>query len=332
MKATAARLPVRTGWVYELKWDGMRAVIEVGVGGGDDSPGVGHGPVRIWSANGIEATATYPELGILAEAFSGLDVVLDGEIVALDAAGVPSFERLQHRMHITSPKEAAERAAEVPVALVLFDLLELGGRSTLELPWRDRRALLESVADDLPRGVQLARTYTDGPSLVDAAEQQGMEGVIAKRVDSVYRPGKRTTDWVKIKVRRQQEMVIGGWAAGKGERTGTLGALLVGYVEDPATAIRPDGGLRLHYAGRVGTGFTGAVLDQLRSTLRPLATTVCPFDPPPPRDRSRDATWVRPELVAEIAYGNWTTEGILRHPVYLGLRNDKEPSQVVREP
>jgi bifunctional non-homologous end joining protein LigD len=288
--------------------------------------------VRIWSANGIEATATYPELGILAEAFAGLDVVLDGEIVALDADGIPSFERLQHRMHITSPKEAAERAAEVPVALVLFDLLELGGRSTLELPWRDRRALLESVADDLPPGVQLARTYTDGPSLVDAAEQQGMEGVIAKRVDSIYRPGKRTTEWVKIKVRRQQEMVIGGWAAGKGERAGTLGALLVGYVEDTTTAIGPDGGLRLHYAGRVGTGFTGAVLDQLRATLRPLETSVCPFDPPPPRDRSRDATWVRPELVAQIAYGNWTSENILRHPVYLGLRNDKEPSQVVREP
>lgn len=311
-------MPVRAGWVYELKWDGMRAVIEVGIGG-----------VRIWSANGIEATASYPELGILADAFSGLDLVLDGEIVALDAAGVPSFERLQHRMHITSPTEAAERAADIPVALVLFDLLELGGRSTLELPWRDRRALLESVADDLPPGVQLARTYTDGPSLVAAAEQQGMEGVIAKRVDSVYRPGKRTTDWVKIKVRHQQEMVIGGWAAGKGERAGTLGALLVGYVEDPDGA---DAGLRLHYAGRVGTGFTGAVLDQLRSALRPLETAACPFEPPPPRDRSHDATWVRPELVAEIGFGNWTSEGILRHPVYLGLRHDKDATRVVREP
>jgi bifunctional non-homologous end joining protein LigD len=167
-----------------------------------------------------------------------------------------------------------------------------------------------------------------------------MEGVIAKRVDSIYRAGKRTTDWVKVKVQRSQELVIGGWALGKGERAGTLGALLVGYHEpdpdpDPdLDAADPDGPdrWRLHYAGRVGTGFTSATLDQMRERLRGLATTDCPFDPPPPRERSRDASWVRPELVAQIGFGNWTAEGILRHPVYLGLRADKDPRRVVREP
>ena len=320
MKATTARLPVGAGWVYELKWDGMRAVIEVGVGGE---------PLRIWSANGLDATVAYPELISLTGAFSGLEVVLDGEIVALDAAGIPSFERLQHRMHVNVPTEAAERAAEVPVALVLFDLLEVGGRSTMGLPWRDRRNLLESLADDLPAGVRLATVFTDGPALFEAARRQGMEGVVAKRVDTSYRPGHRTADWVKVKVQRRQEVVIGGWAVGKGERAGTLGALLVGYHEpDPAA----PGSRRLHYAGRVGTGFTSAVLDEMRARLRPLATPVCPFTPPPPRERTRDASWVRPELVTEVGFGNWTAEGILRHPVYLGLRKDKDPRDVVREP
>jgi bifunctional non-homologous end joining protein LigD len=337
MKATTARLPVGAGWVYELKWDGMRAVVRVGVGDdGDDGPGDGGTapPVRVWSANGIEATVTYPELAALAGSFSGLEVVLDGEIVALDDGGIPSFERLQQRMHISSPVEAAERAGEVPVALVLFDLLEVGGRSTVDLPWRDRRNLLESLCDELPPGVRLAGTFTDGPALFEAASRQGMEGVIAKRIDSPYRPGKRTTDWVKVKVQRRQEVVIGGWALGKGERAGTLGALLVGYHEpDPAGPAGPAGGAtRLHYAGRVGTGFTSAMLDQMRERLRSLATPVCPFDPAPPRDRSRDASWVRPELVAEVGFGNWTGEGIMRHPVYLGLRADKDPRDVVREP
>jgi bifunctional non-homologous end joining protein LigD len=255
--------------------------------------------------------------------------VLDGEIVALDDAGIPSFERLQQRMHIHSRKEAAERAAEVPVALVLFDILAINGRSTMDLPWRDRRNLLEKVTDDLPPGVRLASTFTDGRALFDVAERRGMEGVVAKRVDSPYRPGRRSPDWVKVKVDRRQEMVIGGWAAGKGERAGTLGALLVGcYEPDPADPGRQ----RLHYAGRVGTGFTSAMLDDMRARMRPLATPDCPFEPPPPRDRSRDASWVRPELVAEISYGHWTSEGLLRHPVYHGLRTDKDPRSVVREP
>ena len=314
MKATTARLPEGADWTYELKWDGMRALSEVR-----------GGELRIWSSNAKDATVSYPELAVLADAFP-LDVVLDGEIVALDEAGHPSFGRLQNRMHITSPAEAARRAADVPVELVLFDVLQVGDRPTIGLPLSDRRTVLRSLADDLPPGVQVAAVFDDGPGLLAAAAHQGLEGVIAKRAGSVYQPGKRTTDWVKVKVQRRQELVVGGWAEGQGERAGTFGALLVGY-HDTSEPERP-----LRYAGRVGTGFTGATLAELRTTLAELATDQCPFTPSPPHLRSRDAHWVRPELVAEIGFGNWTDEGLLRHPVYLGLRNDVDPERVVREP
>ena len=315
MKATTAPLPVGGDWTYELKWDGMRALSEVQ-----------DGELRIWSSNAKDATVAYPELARLGEAFGHIDVVLDGEIVALDEAGHPSFGLLQHRMHITSPGEAAHRAAEVPVELVLFDVLQVGDRSTVGLPLSDRRTVLRSLADDLPPGVQVAAVFDDGPELLAAAAHQGLEGVIAKRAGSLYLPGRRTSDWVKVKVQRRQEMVVGGWADGQGERAGTLGALLVGY-HDTSVPERP-----LRYAGRVGTGFTGPVLAELRRTLADLASDECPFTPPPPRLRARDAHWVRPELVAEIGFGNWTDEGLLRHPVYLGLRNDVDPDRVVREP
>lgn len=325
MKATSAqagRIPTGADWTYELKWDGMRALLEVA-----------GGELRIWSSNAKDATVSFPELAVLGPAFAHIDVVLDGEIVALDERGRPNFGRLQHRMHITSPADAARRALDHPVELVLFDVLQVGDRSTVGLPLRDRRTVLASIADDLPPGVQRAQTFADGPGLLEAADRRGLEGVMAKRDGSTYLPGRRTTDWIKVKVQRRQELVVGGWADGQGERAGTLGALLVGYyqdVPDPAgsgAAARP-----LRYAGRVGTGFTGPVLAQLRERLAPLAVPDSPFFPPPPRDRSRDAHWVRPELVAEVGFGNWTDEGLLRHPVYLGLRNDKDPADVVREP
>jgi bifunctional non-homologous end joining protein LigD len=315
MKATTAPLPRGGDWTYELKWDGMRAILEVF-----------GGELRIWSSNAKDATPSYPELLSLGPAFGHIDVVLDGEIVALDEQGRPNFGRLQHRMHVTRPRDAAQRAAEVPVELVLFDVLQVGDRPTVSLPLRDRRRVLASLADDLPPGVQVAQVFTDGDGLLAAADQQGLEGVIAKRSGSTYLPGRRTGDWVKVKVRRRQELVVGGWADGQGERSGTLGALLVGYHDD----TRPERPLR--YAGRVGTGYTAAMLGHLREHLAPLATDECPFSPPPPRLRARDAHWVRPDLVAEVGFGNWTEEGLLRHPVYLGLRPDVDPTRVVREP
>jgi bifunctional non-homologous end joining protein LigD len=319
MKATSARLPVGPGWMYELKWDGMRAIVEVV-----------DGVVRLWSGRGTDVTAAFPEIAAMGARLGGPNVVLDGELVALDEAGRPSFERLQHRMHVTSARDAARRAQEVPVALVLFDVLRVGPTVTMPLPWRDRRAVLESLADDLPPGAELAGVFSDGPELLEAATRRGMEGVIAKRVDTPYAEGRRSPDWVKVKVRQHQEVVIGGWADEVGTSNGRLGALLVGYFEpaEAGTGAAPC----LRYGGRVGSGLTNRVLDDLRRRLAPLAVAESPFDPPPPRERSRDAHFVRPELVAEVSFSDWTVAGIMRHPVYLGLRPDKRATDVVREP
>lgn len=312
MKAVTGVLPTGPGWVYELKWDGMRVITEVGPEG-----------VQAWSSNGRDATAAFPELEALGPALAPVEAVLDGEVVALDDAGRPSFERLQRRMHVTSPAEAAARARVVPVGYVVFDLLALAGRDLTPLPWRDRRRLLEQIAGDFPRGIDLAHTFDHGPSLLEACTARGLEGVIAKRVDAPYRPGTRSRSWVKVKVRQHDEMVVGGWGPGTGQREDRLGSLLVGYHDTP-------GDPRLRYAGRVGSGFTAAELDLVGRLLAPLATDDCPFDPRPPAAHARGAHWVRPEVVVEVAYTEWTNDGRLRHPVYLGRRQDKNPASVVR--
>jgi bifunctional non-homologous end joining protein LigD len=316
MKAVTAQLPTGEGWVYEPKWDGMRAIVEVT-----------GGHAQVFTSNGRDATLAFPEVSALGSALAPLDAVLDGELVALDSQGHPSFERLQHRMHVTTATDAARRAAEVPVALILFDLLRLGEAWTTGLPWDERRSLLESVTGsiDLPPGVSVTPIFSDGAALLDSAGAQNLEGVIAKRTGSHYAQGRRSRDWVKVKVWRRQEFVVGGWAEGQGERARQLGALLVGYH-------RGDGEPRLTYAGRVGTGFDAATLRDLRRRLTDLAAAACPFDPPPPRDSRRLVHWVRPELVAEISFAHWTDDGYLRHPSYLGLRIDVDPSAVVREP
>ena len=243
-------------------------------------------------------------------------------MVALDEAGRPSFERLQQRMHVTSATDAARRAADVPVAYVVFDLLRLGGHDLTTRPWHERRHLLDQIADDLPSGVDVARVYEDGEDLLTAADRQGLEGVVAKRRDAPYVPGGRTRQWVKVKVRRHDEWVVGGWSGGAGNREGGLGSLLVGAYDTP-------GGGVLRYAGRVGSGFTAAELVRMGRRLAPLAASDCPFDPPPPALHRKGAHWVRPEVVVEISYGEITSEGRLRHPVYMGERTDVDPSRVV---
>jgi bifunctional non-homologous end joining protein LigD len=312
MKATTGPLPTGPGWIYEVKWDGMRVVTEV-------APSGVHG----WSVNGLECTAAFPELEPLADALAPVEATLDGEVVALDDEGRPSFERLQHRMHVTSAADARRRAEQVRIAYVLFDLLWLNGHDLTERPWSDRRRLLDQLADDLPIGTDVAQVYDDGPALLEVCEERGLEGVVAKRIDSVYMPGRRTRSWVKVKVRRHDEMVVGGWATGEGNRAGRLGSLLVGYHARPG-----DGTLR--YAGRVGSGFGIAELDRMARELAPLADDRCPFEPPPPAAQSRDARWVRPEVVVEVAYGDWTTDGRLRHPVYIGQRIDVDAASVIR--
>jgi bifunctional non-homologous end joining protein LigD len=316
MKAVSADLPPDgTGWAYELKWDGMRVLAALV-----------DGHVRLTSGNGLDATVRFPELAGLGAAV-GVDAVLDGEVVALDERGRPDFGRLQHRMHIAAAAEAARKAVESPVTYAVFDVLHLAGHDTCPLPYLDRRRLVADLVATAPRW-RVPGHHDDGAALYEAARDGGLEGVMAKKVDSPYLPGKRSPTWRKVKIRRRQELVVAGWWPGEGARDGRLGSLLVG-VHEPD----PDGGPgRLRYAGRVGTGFTAAELDRLGGLLAPLALDRCPFDPPPPRPVARVAHWARPELVVEVAFAEWTADGVLRHPSYLGERTDKDPTEVVHEP
>jgi len=314
MKATAGSLPEGDGWTYEVKWDGMRALAFV-----ED------GRLRVQSSNERDVTVSWPELADLPAALPVTTALLDGELIATDDAGRPSFSRLQQRMHLTNPAEARRRSTSVPVTYVVFDLLHLDGHDLMDQALTDRRRLLEGVVEPGPSW-RCSPVHDDGEALLAAADQQGLEGVVAKRLDSTYQPGTRTRLWRKVKVRRRQEMVVGGWLPGEGGRSGRLGALLVGY-HDAAGDGRP-----LRFAGRVGTGFTDVELRRLAAQLEPLATDVCPFDPPPPRaDLVRGARWVRPELVAELAFAEWTDDNRLRHPSYLGLRTDKPAGEVTRD-
>jgi bifunctional non-homologous end joining protein LigD len=314
MKAVAGELPHDDPiWSYEIKWDGVRILADV-------APG----HVQLWSANGNDVTASYPELEGLPTSVGGRAAVLDGEVVALDDAGRPSFGVLQRRMHIADRREAARRAEETPVVYQLFDILVLDGNDLTELPLTDRRRVLEGLVEPGPC-CQLSPAYPDGRALLEAADRLGLEGIVAKRIDSRYLVGKRSPVWRKVKVRREQEFVVGGWTEGMGNRAGHLGALLVGYHDEPGT---PE----LRYAGKVGTGFTEPVLRQLGALLAERATQECPFDPPPTRLEARNAHWVAPDLVVQVQYGEWTGEGRLRHPAYIGLRNDKPAGEVTASP
>jgi bifunctional non-homologous end joining protein LigD len=314
MKATAGDLPLGAGWTYEVKWDGMRALAFV-----DGAS------LRIQSANERDVTVSWPELAGLPDALPAATVLLDGELVATDSDGRPSFGRLQQRMHIANAAEAQRRTADVPASYIVFDILHLDGHDLTALPLADRRRLLDQVLDPGPVW-RTSPLHDDGAALVAAAVERGLEGVVAKRLDSPYEPGKRTRAWRKVKVRRRQEMVVGGWLPGEGNRAGRIGALLVGYHEragDPGP---------LRYAGRVGSGFNEAELARLAAALSPLEVADCPFDPFPPRsDILRGPTWVRPELVAELAFAEWTEDGRLRHPSYLGTRDDKAAADVTRD-
>lgn len=313
MKAVTGTLPSDDGaWAFEIKWDGMRVLAHVD----------GRGGMRLRSGNGTDATPSYPDLDGLRKAVPDHEVLLDGEVVAFDESGRPSFGLLQHRMHVTAPADAARRAADVPVVYVVFDLLVLDGVEAMALPYTDRRRLLLDLVPPSGAGWQVPEHRVgDGAALYEAAAARHLEGVMAKRLDSTYQPGKRSPAWVKVKVRRRQELVVGGWQPGEGGRAGRLGSLLVGYY---------DGG-QLRFAGKVGTGFSAAELDRLGGLLAELAVDESPFEPPPPSSVARIARWVRPELVAEVEFGEWTADGILRHPSYLGLRHDKAATDVVRE-
>jgi bifunctional non-homologous end joining protein LigD len=318
MLANPGRLPdVEEGWAFEVKWDGVRALLYWRSG----HPA----PMRVESRNRKEIGARYPELHALGRQLGEHDAVLDGEIVAFDERGLPSFERLQKRMHLASASAVARAAREIPVTYAIFDLLYLDGHPTIELPYRQRRKLLEGLRLKGPAWQVPALRESGGAELLAATAEQGLEGVIAKRLDSPYRPGERSGEWVKIKNVHRQELVIGGWLAGKEGRSGQLGALLVGYYDHENEGIQ---GLR--YAGRVGTGFDEPELRRLAGELETRSRRSSPFaehgvQPP------REARFVEPELVAEIEFSRWTLDRILRHSSYKGLRIDKPAEEVTLE-
>ncbi|HEY6426612.1 MAG TPA: DNA ligase D [Acidimicrobiales bacterium] len=298
-------------WAYEVKWDGARAIVY--------SEG---GRVTVRSRNDRDVTATFPELAELGEFLGMSPVVLDGEIVALGEDGRPSFSRLQNRLHIGDPREARRRAAADPITFVAFDLLYAGGRSLMNQTYDERRARLESL-HIAGTHFTTAESFRDvsGRDVLQATVANGLEGVLAKRRDSLYRSGRRVAEWVKVKTLQTQDVVIGGWTEGKGAREKSLGALLMGIPG-------PDG---LHYAGKVGTGFNERDQREILDALGPLATRSSPFVDAIPAADAKVAHYTRPELVGEVAYGEWTPAGRLRHPRWTRLRTDKVPAEVSRE-
>jgi bifunctional non-homologous end joining protein LigD len=299
MLATASEaLPVGEGWIFEPKWDGYRAIVTLA-----------GGEARLTSRNGNDLTERFRDAARAAvRAVRSADAVLDGEVCALDEGGRSRFSLLQQ--------------GQGTLALVLFDLLELDGEPLIDLPLGERRRRLEEVVD-LSGGVVVSPQFDDGPALLAAAAEQGLEGVVAKRLDSRYLPGRRILEWRKVKVRARQEVVIAGYTKGQGRRSGGFGALVVGVHE--------AGGLR--WAGNVGTGFTDSEIDRLLGLLRPLEREDSPFAEVPrmPRVRRGDVVWVEPVLVAEVEFVEWTQEGRLRAPVYAGVREDKPADDVRRE-
>ncbi|MGI9183498.1 MAG: DNA ligase D [Solirubrobacteraceae bacterium] len=313
MLAGAGALPGHEQpWSFEVKWDGVRAIAYA-------LPG----RLRLESRNLREITAGYPEVRGLIAQIGMRDAVFDGELVAFDDQGRPSFERLQRRMHVTAASSVRRLSASVPVVYAIFDLLYLDGHNLMGRPYAERRERLEELGLSGPAWRVPAAHPGHGQQLLAATGAQGLEGIVAKRLDSRYEPGRRTSAWIKIKHTRRQELVIGGWIPGEGRRTDSIGALLMGHYE------RDRGQVRLRYAGRVGTGFTDRSLTQLRDRLAPLRSDTAPFSPVP--KLPRNAEFVAPELVAEVEFAEWTSDGVMRAPSYKGLRDDRPAIEVVRE-
>jgi bifunctional non-homologous end joining protein LigD len=314
MLATAGPLPPPEQdrrYAYEFKWDGVRAVAHVD-----------RGSARLLSRNDHDVVGAYPELDELWRSLSGRRVVLDGEVVATDpVSGRISFGALQSRMHVTDRFRARRLATSTPVTYLVFDVLYLDGRSSTSLTYVQRRELLAGLRLAGPRWAVPPSFTGGGSDVLAASREQQLEGVMAKQLVSAYEPGRRTGSWVKVKNVRAQTVVVGGWTPGQGNRTGTVGALLVGIPG-------PEG---LEYAGNVGTGFSRAALADLLSRLQRRERATSPFTGPVPARAGTGARWTVPELVGEVEYAEWTRDGRLRHPTWRGLRPDRSPADVERE-
>ncbi len=310
MLARLATLPADdAGWAVEVKLDGVRAIAYC-------KPG----RVKLQTRNLNDVTAQYPEVKGIARQLGSFDAVLDGELVAFDEHGRPSFERLQQRIHNTDPNVVRRRMKSHPVVYVVFDILYFNGYDFTGLPYQRRRELLEELKLEGESWQTPGYSVGRAEELLAASREQGLEGMVLKRLDSPYVPGKRNGSWLKVKNTLRQELVIGGWTPGEGRRKQHLGALLVGYYEGEGKERA------LRYGGKVGTGFKASDLAELNKRLTPLERESSPFGagPAPPKN----AHFAEPELVAEFEFRELTAEGILRHAAYKGLREDKPASEV----
>jgi DNA ligase D-like protein (predicted ligase) len=287
----------KTQWAFEGKWDGYRVLVDAD-----------HGNLCVRSRRGRDVTGEFRQFEALAADLADHHVILDGEAVALDDTGVPSFSLMQNRARSTR------------VEFWAFDILQLDGRSLLRAKYSDRRRILETLADG-GRVIVPDQLPGDGPEALDYARAQRWEGVVAKRRDSTYQPGRRSASWIKDKIWNTQEVVIGGWREGTGGRSSGIGSLVLG--------IPGDGGLV--YVGRVGTGFTEKDLGNLKKALKPLETDESPFNARLPNPDAKGVKFVRPELVGEVRYSERTGDDRLRQPSWRGLRPDKSPDEVVWE-
>jgi bifunctional non-homologous end joining protein LigD len=317
MLATQGDMPARDlgAWSVEFKWDGVRALAFIETG-----------RLRLASRTGKDITATYPEVVGLGHAIGRKQALLDGEIVAF-SDGRPDFEALQPRMHVTSPAQAVRLAEQTPVTYLAFDVLQLDGRPLTALPYAERREILEEIMPNGGAWLSPPRfAGEDMEAVLSASVANGLEGVVIKRLDSAYDPGARSGAWRKIKNQLRQEVVVAGWKPGQGNRAGLVGSLLVGYYETGA-----DGARRLQYCGHVGTGFSDKTLRMLTRRLEPLRRPDNPFDSPVPPEYARPAVWVEPRLVVDVTFVRWTRAGRMIAPAFQGLRDDKDPADVVRE-
>jgi bifunctional non-homologous end joining protein LigD len=292
----AAVLPRGEAWAFEVKFDGYRALAYVR--GGD---------CTLLSRNDNDLTARFSEVAkAIVKAVKSPNAVVDGEVARIDASGRTSFSELQQ--------------GTGALVFYAFDLLELDGESKVELPLRERKQQLRELLDGRVKNVAYSESFDDGDALFEAAKERGLEGVVAKRLDSAYREGRRTRDWLKVKTENNEEFVVAGYTRGSGRRSGTFGALVL--------AVNEGGELR--YVGNVGTGFDDAEIRKLLKALEPLRRAAPPFpvEPKLPRVRKGDVQWVEPRLVAQVRFGEWTHDGHLRHPSYLGLREDKSADEV----
>jgi bifunctional non-homologous end joining protein LigD len=301
-----SRVPTGDEWLHEVKWDGIRVLVDVR-----------DRRARLTSRNENDVTVAYPELhGIADGPLRGHDAMLDGEVVALADDGVPRFSAIADRMHVRNARRAEQLSAVNPVTLIVFDLLRLDGRDLMSRPLTQRRAQLQSVGLQGDRW-QVPPTHDDGQLLYDATAQQGLEGVVSKKRSSIYLPGRRTPDWVKLPHRPTLSYVVGGWRL-ETDSESRLGAVLVGQPTRNG----------LSYRGRVGSGIAGRTGQRLVDVLAPLVTDTSPFCDEVPRVDAKGTTWVRPEVVVEIASLGLTPGMRLRQPSYLGTRPDLTPEDL----